>query len=334
MQAPALGREGDDEEAAGGARLPGVRDAQHDAGRRRRPDRRRRGRRAGRLPLARPRHAPARRDARRHGGLARRGLGRPADVGAAARAAAVLRARRAAGRDRAGARPADPDRREGGRRRAGDPRRRGGRRGGLQDDEGRGRRPRRARAGDRPAAERGGGQAVAGGASSRRPSSPGFSMPAAGWAAKSGDPVLWVTRDAIPAATRAAITAHKRPRIYVLGPEAAVSKKVLDQLSRARRGAADQRRRPGRQRDRVRALLRRLVRLERRRSGARARVREHAAAARRRRGGAALGVGDLRPAAARHRGQRAAGAAAGLPARHPARLRHATPCAASTTTAG
>jgi hypothetical protein len=61
---------------------------------------------------------------------------------------------------------------------------------------------------------------------------PGFAMPAAGWAAKSGNPVLWVTRDAIPAATRAAITAHKRPRIYVLGPESAVSKKVLDQLSK------------------------------------------------------------------------------------------------------
>ena len=60
---------------------------------------------------------------------------------------------------------------------------------------------------------------------------PGYSMPAAGWAAKSGDPVLWVTRDAIPAPTRAAITAHKRPKIYVLGPESAVSKKVLGQLS-------------------------------------------------------------------------------------------------------
>jgi hypothetical protein len=60
---------------------------------------------------------------------------------------------------------------------------------------------------------------------------PGFAMPAAGWAAKSGDPVLWVTRDALPAPTRAAITAHKRPRIYVLGPESAVSKKVLRQLS-------------------------------------------------------------------------------------------------------
>jgi hypothetical protein len=59
---------------------------------------------------------------------------------------------------------------------------------------------------------------------------PGFSMPAAGWAAKSGDPVLWVTRDAIPPATRAAITAHKRPKIYVLGPESAVSAKVVEQL--------------------------------------------------------------------------------------------------------
>ena len=59
---------------------------------------------------------------------------------------------------------------------------------------------------------------------------PGFSMPAAAWAAKSGDPVLWVSRDAIPPATRAAITAHKRPKIYVLGPESAVSEKVLKQL--------------------------------------------------------------------------------------------------------
>jgi putative cell wall binding repeat protein len=70
---------------------------------------------------------------------------------------------------------------------------------------------------------------------------PGFSMPAAGWAAKSGHPVLWVTRDAIPAPTRAAITAHKRPRIYVLGPESAVSEKVLEdlgELGEARRIAA------------------------------------------------------------------------------------------------
>ena len=69
---------------------------------------------------------------------------------------------------------------------------------------------------------------------------PGFSMPAAGWAAKSGDPVLWVTRDAIPPATRAAITSHKRPRIYVLGPESAVSGEGArsSSTSSARRGAS------------------------------------------------------------------------------------------------
>ena len=61
---------------------------------------------------------------------------------------------------------------------------------------------------------------------------PGFAMPAAGWAAKSGQPVLWVSGDAIPPATRAAIAAHKRPRIYVLGPESAVSARVLRQLGR------------------------------------------------------------------------------------------------------
>jgi hypothetical protein len=59
---------------------------------------------------------------------------------------------------------------------------------------------------------------------------PGYAMPAAGWAAKSGSPVLWVTRDAIPDATRAAIQAHKKPRIYVLGPETAVAEQVVQQL--------------------------------------------------------------------------------------------------------
>ena len=77
-------------------------------------------------------------------------------------------------------------------------------------------------------------------------------MPAAGWAAKSGEPVLWVTRDAIPPSTRAAITAHKRPQIYVLGPEAAVSARVEKQLGELGRGQARQRRGPGRQRDRLR----------------------------------------------------------------------------------
>jgi hypothetical protein len=62
--------------------------------------------------------------------------------------------------------------------------------------------------------------------------SPAFAMPAAGWAAKSGDPVLWVNKDTIPTETREAILEHRRPRIYVLGPESVVSKKVLDDLDK------------------------------------------------------------------------------------------------------
>jgi len=61
---------------------------------------------------------------------------------------------------------------------------------------------------------------------------PEFAMPAAGWAAKSGQPILWATRDSLPAETRSAIEARKRPRIYVLGPEEAISDGVLRQLGR------------------------------------------------------------------------------------------------------
>lgn len=59
---------------------------------------------------------------------------------------------------------------------------------------------------------------------------PDFAMPAAGWAAKSGQPVLWTGRDALPAETRAAIASHRRPDIYVLGPEEIISDKVIEEL--------------------------------------------------------------------------------------------------------
>ena len=55
---------------------------------------------------------------------------------------------------------------------------------------------------------------------------PQFAMPAAAWAAKSGDAVLFVGRDTLPAATEKAIREHQQPGIYVLGPEQVVSKKV------------------------------------------------------------------------------------------------------------
>jgi hypothetical protein len=61
---------------------------------------------------------------------------------------------------------------------------------------------------------------------------PEYAMPAAGWAAKSGDPVLYVERDAVPAATRAALKRHQQPKIYILGPRKIVSDKVEEELKR------------------------------------------------------------------------------------------------------
>ena len=62
--------------------------------------------------------------------------------------------------------------------------------------------------------------------------SPEFAMPAAGWAARSGQPVLWTLKDSIPPETRKAIQAHKKPRIYVLGPEDAIAESVVRELNK------------------------------------------------------------------------------------------------------
>lgn len=59
---------------------------------------------------------------------------------------------------------------------------------------------------------------------------PAFAMPAAGWAAKGGDPVLYVQRDSIPAPTRAALVSHQQPRIYVLGPPSVIGEDVEKEL--------------------------------------------------------------------------------------------------------
>jgi len=59
-----------------------------------------------------------------------------------------------------------------------------------------------------------------------------FAMPAAGWAAKSGDSVLYVTRDAIPPETRAALAFHQQPKIYLLGPPDVISAKTEKALRR------------------------------------------------------------------------------------------------------
>jgi hypothetical protein len=63
-------------------------------------------------------------------------------------------------------------------------------------------------------------------------SDPAYAMPAAGWAAESGDPILFVTPNSIPEPTIQALQAHQKPKIYVLGPASVVSNAVLKQLGR------------------------------------------------------------------------------------------------------
>src|SRR3954469_17256060 len=57
-----------------------------------------------------------------------------------------------------------------------------------------------------------------------------YAMPAAAWAARSGDSVLFTKRSAVPRATMQAIAAHDKPDIYVLGPENVIGKKAEDKL--------------------------------------------------------------------------------------------------------
>jgi hypothetical protein len=72
---------------------------------------------------------------------------------------------------------------------------------------------------------------------------PAYAMPAAGWAAESGNPILFVTSTSVPAATRQALLTHQRPHIYVLGPPSVIGPSVLKQLSKygtvKRVGSAD-----------------------------------------------------------------------------------------------
>jgi putative cell wall-binding protein len=57
-----------------------------------------------------------------------------------------------------------------------------------------------------------------------------FAMPAAAWAARSGDSVLFTRKSAVPKATMQAVASHEKPDIYVLGPESVISKSVEDKL--------------------------------------------------------------------------------------------------------
>jgi hypothetical protein len=59
-----------------------------------------------------------------------------------------------------------------------------------------------------------------------------YAMPAAGWAAESGDPVLFVSSSGVPGSTAQALTSDSHPNIYVLGPPSVIPDTVLTQLGR------------------------------------------------------------------------------------------------------
>lgn len=59
---------------------------------------------------------------------------------------------------------------------------------------------------------------------------PDYAAPAAAYAAKSGDSILFTRRGRIPPATRAAIAAHQQPKIFVLGPPTVIGRAVVREL--------------------------------------------------------------------------------------------------------
>lgn len=58
----------------------------------------------------------------------------------------------------------------------------------------------------------------------------GLAMPAAAWAARSGDPILFADADEIPEETAETVAKHPDTPIYVLGPESAISAKAIKSL--------------------------------------------------------------------------------------------------------
>jgi hypothetical protein len=61
---------------------------------------------------------------------------------------------------------------------------------------------------------------------------PGFAMPAAAWAARSGDPVLFSGAKKLPAATLTALKRHPKIPVYVLGPSSAISSDVVREAAK------------------------------------------------------------------------------------------------------
>ncbi|MGB7587624.1 MAG: cell wall-binding repeat-containing protein [Solirubrobacterales bacterium] len=60
---------------------------------------------------------------------------------------------------------------------------------------------------------------------------PAFAMPAAAWAARSGDPILFAGPHNLPAATARVLKLHPSTPVYVLGPSSAISAAVVHQIA-------------------------------------------------------------------------------------------------------
>jgi hypothetical protein len=65
---------------------------------------------------------------------------------------------------------------------------------------------------------------------------PEYAMPAAAWAARSGDPVLFAQRDSVPEPTLKLIERYEEAPVYLLGPKSVISEraeKEIDESSKA-----------------------------------------------------------------------------------------------------
>jgi ell wall binding domain 2 (CWB2) len=63
-------------------------------------------------------------------------------------------------------------------------------------------------------------------------SRPDFAVPAAAWAARSGDPVLFSDAKKLPAPTAAVLKANPKAPVYVLGPSSVISSDVVREIAK------------------------------------------------------------------------------------------------------
>jgi hypothetical protein len=64
-------------------------------------------------------------------------------------------------------------------------------------------------------------------------SRPDFAVPAAAWAARSGDPVLFTGAKKLPGPTASVLEAHPKVPVFVLGPSSVVSSEVVREIGKA-----------------------------------------------------------------------------------------------------